>query len=169
MKFTIMATAIAAACFTAAPAFADVLETYDLTATSVNGATINGVLTFDATTDSFVASSTYATVTGEPEKAAVWNKTYNIINNSAVQGTGDYLVLQNSDQGAGLYLQFNTDSQGGLTSLTTNSSIGYYQLHDHVVSSSIVSAVPEPETYALLLAGLGLVGAVVKRRKATPA
>jgi hypothetical protein len=29
-----------------------------------------------------------------------------------------------------------------------------------------VTAVPEPETYALLLAGLGLIGAVVRRRKA---
>jgi hypothetical protein len=32
-----------------------------------------------------------------------------------------------------------------------------------------VSSVPEPESYALLLAGLGLIGAVVKRRKATQA
>ena len=29
-----------------------------------------------------------------------------------------------------------------------------------------VSAVPEPETYAMLLAGLGLVGAFTRRRKA---
>ena len=29
-----------------------------------------------------------------------------------------------------------------------------------------VAAVPEPESYALLLAGLGLIGTVVKRRKA---
>jgi hypothetical protein len=30
---------------------------------------------------------------------------------------------------------------------------------------SSVSAVPEPETYTMLLAGLGLIGATVKRRK----
>jgi hypothetical protein len=32
---------------------------------------------------------------------------------------------------------------------------------------SPVSTVPEPESYAMLMAGLGLIGAVVKRRKAT--
>jgi len=30
---------------------------------------------------------------------------------------------------------------------------------------SITTAVPEPETYAMLLAGLGMIGAVVRRRK----
>lgn len=33
-----------------------------------------------------------------------------------------------------------------------------------IYSGSIAAAVPEPETYAMLLAGLGLMGAVVRRR-----
>jgi hypothetical protein len=36
------------------------------------------------------------------------------------------------------------------------------------INSITVTAVPEPETYAMLLAGLGLVGAFVRRRKNTP-
>jgi hypothetical protein len=35
--------------------------------------------------------------------------------------------------------------------------------------SPVVAAVPEPESYAMLLAGLGLVGAIVRRRKSTVA
>jgi hypothetical protein len=33
------------------------------------------------------------------------------------------------------------------------------------VSITAITAVPEPETYAMLLAGLGLVGAIARRRK----
>ena len=48
---------------------------------------------------------------------------------------------------------------GPATSLTFDASTG----------SFTVSAVPEPETYALLLAGLGLMGGVVQRRKSRKA
>ena len=37
---------------------------------------------------------------------------------------------------------------------------------EQVHGDMITSAVPEPESYALMLAGLGLVGAIVRRRKA---
>lgn len=39
----------------------------------------------------------------------------------------------------------------------------------YTVSVSSINPVPEPETYAMLLAGLGLIGAAVKRRKAKQA
>lgn len=39
----------------------------------------------------------------------------------------------------------------------------------NALAYSSISAVPEPETYAMLLAGLGLMGAAVKRRKAIQA
>lgn len=37
------------------------------------------------------------------------------------------------------------------------------------IKSAVVTAVPEPETYALMLAGLGFVGAVARRRNAAKA
>ena len=36
------------------------------------------------------------------------------------------------------------------------------------ISPGVIAAVPEPETYAMLLAGLGLMGALVRRRKSNP-
>lgn len=44
-----------------------------------------------------------------------------------------------------------------VTGVTTGTEGGVY-------SGAIAAAVPEPETYAMLLAGLGLMGAVVRRR-----
>jgi hypothetical protein len=56
---------------------------------------------------------------------------------------------------------FNGLSQGSLYHLTVAGNSGL------VDSYSIqVTAVPEPESYALLLAGLGLMGTIIRRRKA---
>ena len=60
---------------------------------------------------------------------------------------------------------------GGLSSLNT---AGEYFIHIAGISSgvgsyngtiSLVSPVPEPETYGMLLAGLGMIGFVARRRK----
>jgi hypothetical protein len=47
---------------------------------------------------------------------------------------------------------------------TTNSS--NFAQFKITASTGTIAAVPEPETYAMLLAGLGLMGAIAKRRKA---
>lgn len=43
---------------------------------------------------------------------------------------------------------------------------GYYDIGEVTVNGNLAAAVPEPETYALMLAGLGAMGAVVRRRRA---
>ena len=42
---------------------------------------------------------------------------------------------------------------------------GDHDYNDLVVGVNLVAAVPEPETYAMFLAGLGLMGAVARRRR----
>lgn len=46
---------------------------------------------------------------------------------------------------------------------------GYFSVSEFQADGVMVAAVPEPETYAMLLAGLGILGAVARRRKASQA
>lgn len=61
--------------------------------------------------------------------------------------------------GNGTTLSFPDDTEGR----TSLGASGFYG------ANILVTAVPEPETYAMLLAGIGLIGGAVKRRKAKQA
>lgn len=56
----------------------------------------------------------------------------------------------------------------GATCMTGTSDVGYGSvgtMSGYPVSQTITAAVPEPETYGMLLAGLGLMAAVARRRR----
>jgi len=60
---------------------------------------------------------------------------------------------------------FNFTTTGGLQALVF-SSVGGDGYSGAVLDNvSVTAAVPEPETYAMMLAGLGLVGVIARRRK----
>lgn len=65
-------------------------------------------------------------------------------------------------QGAGFAFSFGTLSSGSHT--LTVRGVGVPEYGAFV--GSVTAAIPEPTTYALLLAGLGVVGAVASRRRA---
>ncbi len=53
---------------------------------------------------------------------------------------------------------------------STSYSLGFYPNNvAQVVEGTFTSAVPEPESYAMMLAGLGLMGAIARRRKSKAA
>jgi hypothetical protein len=65
-----------------------------------------------------------------------------------------------ADQASGAYVTFSSDA-------TDISSVQFVSTGISMeVANFAVSAVPEPETYALMLGGLGLVGFMARRRKA---
>jgi len=90
---------------------------------------------------------------------------------------GTYWLELQSNQGGSLktrWLQQNTTSQVSNTITTAGSFenrnyyLGNYQTAGRAfgaqIGGELVSAVPEPQTYAMMLAGLGLVAGVARRR-----
>lgn len=80
--------------------------------------------------------------------------------------SGTYATAGNTFTGS----EFNgvLQLQGSFTSMKID--VGQPEFwHGFNVGSASVSAVPEPETYAMMLAGLGLIGAIARRRKAKQA
>ena len=68
--------------------------------------------------------------------------------------------VTNGDQSFSQYVQFTGLNGSKITSLTFSSSIDAFESANYSVTP-----VPEPETYALMLAGLGVVGFIARRRQ----
>ena len=89
--------------------------------------------------------------------------------NTAVTKVGDAFFFNTTDKGGAPGVDdnttFNETEEGHLLA-----GRSYINLHTNLYSSGEIrgqiAAVPEPETYALMLAGLGLVGWVASRRRA---
>jgi PEP-CTERM motif len=84
------------------------------------------------------------------------------------QGQGNYVYAADATNNQ-VEADDSVASWGGM--FQSVGDVSFILSYDSRTSASwaLVSAVPEPETYALMLAGLGLVGTVARRRKAKQA
>ncbi|MYM21146.1 PEP-CTERM sorting domain-containing protein [Duganella sp. FT135W] len=79
---------------------------------------------------------------------------------TGTQMAGKAGVAVDGNQGVGFYMNFY--SAAPITKVTFSSNQDAFETDNH----SYIAAVPEPETYAMLLAGLGLVSVAARRRRA---
>jgi hypothetical protein len=82
---------------------------------------------------------------------------------NGIVGGGDDTLLQSSTSTDGNSLSLNYDQPLSGASFITVTGISNGTA-GAIYAGAVAAAVPEPETYAMLLAGLGLMGAVVRRR-----
>ena len=81
---------------------------------------------------------------------------------------GQLVTPQISNTYSGGFFGLVSTTAFNLVSVHSGSFSGVAETHD-VDNVVFASSVPEPESYALMLAGLGLMGAVARRRKAKQA
>jgi hypothetical protein len=112
--------------------------------------------------------------------------TYNF--NAAIYAFGASWDLTPGGAGQGLQLfagseavstQISNNYAGGFFGVVSTNAFSSFSVHSGSFSGSaethdvdnlvFAAAVPEPESYAMLLAGLGLMGAIVRRRKSKQA
>ena len=134
-----------------------------------SGGVFSGTVTFLNDFSAYVGVS--GTLTGGTnDYSSVISWVYDSSNWSTGTNNFSNFLMDGTPDDYGLFIQFaynytNAPSLLFTSGVSYDSFDNYINQTDALVSGSI-TAVPEPETYAMLIAGLGLVGMMARRRKA---
>ncbi|WP_138513422.1 PEP-CTERM sorting domain-containing protein [Rhodoferax bucti] len=82
---------------------------------------------------------------------------------TASRGTNKWGLVNSNEYAGGEFVYFNNENDP--SKLTSANWDGLNWGGDLAFRMELTTPVPEPETYAMLLAGLGLMGAVARRRR----
>jgi PEP-CTERM motif len=85
---------------------------------------------------------------------------------AGVTGAANSVGIAGSNTNGGMSGGFRFLNSAGTDPLVLSNSWNSWNVPNMQYSANFVSAVPEPETYAMMLAGLGLIGTIARRRKA---
>jgi hypothetical protein len=140
----------------------------DITVTLASGFEFVQTGNHDAFTFNIVGASGY-TVTGIDPSAYVWGQPGANPAFGSFTDKLDCLSCQNGGAGAfASQMMFTVTDLDGLTVANFQKNASGYMFSADIVGQGItgaVAAVPEPETYGLMLAGLAAVGFVARRRR----
>lgn len=104
--------------------------------------------------------SYYGFLWGSPDTSG-WNQ-LTFYNGTTVLGTFDGKVTgMDNSWGNTAFFNVSTGTGPAITKITFTSTQPAFEMDNH----AMVAAVPEPETYAMMIAGLALMGGIARRRK----
>ena len=194
MKFvkSLIAAAVAATAFGASAATFDLGSSDQLGSPNSFSATFNNTIGATSGTLSFTLQG-FSTLDGFFGVDHVWTDQFSLSLNGATIGSGYFRLGgggSTSWTGTGNFScttcgigQTNSGGQATFSNVALNSltagintvTFAYagnnegFGNESWKISGAVVTAVPEPETYAMMLAGLGLMGAIARRRKSKAA
>ncbi|OYY92513.1 MAG: hypothetical protein B7Y41_15630 [Hydrogenophilales bacterium 28-61-23] len=143
---------------TSTTGFADVMLSWDQTSSSTGPRDFKLAYSTDGT--GYTDFGSYSVLVNGTPNTAWTSATYN----SAFNFAFDLSAITALDNQANVFFRL-TDTSTVSANAGTVATAGTDRVDNFTVSASVAAPIPEADTYALLLAGLGLVGFLARRRR----